>query len=80
MIDKRLTALDDKERLLATLKESVEDIIEIVDKLNLDALDSVNFLGVLYYADALKIIQENCSEEDRKAIGLDFDIHERFAI
>lgn len=80
-MDKRLEAQKDKERLLATLKDTVADVIELLDALTDEGERSdMEFGQCLAYVQTLKIIWGNCAEEDREAIGLDFDITERYGI
>lgn len=54
--------------------ESIKDCIESAEKSGDEDLNSY----IIAYAGALKIIQEQLSDEERKQFKLDFDIDEKY--
>lgn len=73
--------MDDKERLLATLKGVVSDVIECAEYYDkTDNTDDGDLAQHHAFVEVLHIIWRNCAEEDREAVGIDFDIGEKYGI
>ena len=73
--------MDDKERLLATLKDIVSDVIDCAEYYDkTDDTDDGDLAQHHAFVEVLHIIQRNCAEEDRESIGIDFDISEKYGI
>ena len=65
--------------MLDVLKQIVQEIIEDADEASSPGeSNDVDFGKLLAYTNVLKTIWFYCSEEEREAIGLDFDIEERY--
>ncbi len=58
--------------VVASIVEAADEVRERTD------LDAQDFGELLGYAEALSIIQDACDPDERKAIGLDFDIDKRY--
>ena len=65
--------------MISVLKQIVQEIIEDADEAkSLEEPNDIAFGQLLAYSNVLKTIWYACSEEEREAIGLDFDIEERY--
>ena len=63
------------------LSDAVAAIIENADELKAQPnLDDVAFGQLVGYAEALCIIQDICSLDEQKKLGLDFDVDARYLI
>lgn len=61
------------------LSEVVGNIVEQADELkSKENRCKEDFAALCAYAECLCILQEACSEAERKAIGLDFDIDAKY--
>ena len=56
----------------------IEFILEDADETLSKESDRYNYIELLTYAHVLKIIQEQLSDEERKAFKLDFDIDKKY--
>ncbi|MBQ2816447.1 MAG: hypothetical protein IJF16_00800 [Clostridia bacterium] len=61
------------------LKEIVEELVYAADEIkNQNHIDEINYGKLLAYAEALSVIRDICDEDEKRAIGLMFDIDERY--
>lgn len=64
---------------LNMLSDVVASIIEAADEIkNKTSHDAQDYGQLLAYAEALSIIRDACDQENLTAIGLDFDIDQRY--
>jgi len=61
------------------LKEIVEELVHAADEIkSQNHIDEINYGKLLAYAEALSVIRDICDEDEKRAIGLMFDIDERY--
>ena len=69
----------DSEMEMNKLKEIVEELVYAADEIkNQNHIDEINYGKLLAYAEALSVIRDICDEDEKRAIGLMFDIDERY--
>lgn len=63
------------------LVDVVSSILEAADEVKRKAnQDAQDYGQLLAYAEVLSIIRDVCDEEERKEIGLDFDVDARYLL